>query len=239
MIGKSATAAIAAAGVLLSGCSGGTIFKKTQLGDVQVLSIDARQRLVLVGTDPRGRRIVCAEPSPDAIVARAEAFAAHGIVPVGSNAAGATNTVDAALGASSGESAASIAMRTQTIQLLRDGYYRLCEGLMNGAIEPQKYQLIVSNIDAFMAVLVAVDGLSGGGRAPAVGVVAGSTAGVIDGSPNTSTSPSVTIEQVTTNATAMIPEQAAAIRDITLTYFALVRDRNRIYRASSSEGVYK
>ena len=45
----------------------------------------------------------------------------------------------AGLGASSSETSASIGLRTQTITLLRDGLYRLCEAYMNGAVDEIQY----------------------------------------------------------------------------------------------------
>ena len=57
--------------------------------------------------------------------------------------------------------AASLAMRTQTIQLLRDGYYRLCEAYMNGAIDQHQYNIVLLNIDRVMVTLLGVDGIAG------------------------------------------------------------------------------
>ena len=57
----------------------GTIYRTTELGGHSVLSIDARQRVVvsrMVGE----KHIFCAEPSPDAIVAQAS-YATAGLDP--------------------------------------------------------------------------------------------------------------------------------------------------------------
>ena len=132
MRGVVGVAFVAALALICAACDG-TIFKTFDLKSGQSLSIDARQRLVLVSyrnvTRPDGtvvqradgspvqQQIVCTEPSPDAIVAKAAAVAASATSP----------QIAAALGASMSESAASIGIRTPTIQLLRDGLFRACE----------------------------------------------------------------------------------------------------------------
>jgi hypothetical protein len=70
------------------------------------------------------------------------------------------------------ESVASIAMRTQTIQLLRDGLYRACEAYMNGAIDQHQYNIVLLNIDRLMVTLLGVDGIAGTHVVPPVSVSA-------------------------------------------------------------------
>lgn len=165
----------------LSACSS-TIHDTARISEYDTLSIDAKQRLVLFGhSRETGRPIVCAEPSPDAIVAISAALAAQGSAtlpaePVEGEEEGGDNTFNAGLGASSSETAASIAMRTATIQVLRDGYYRFCEGLLNGTVQACDYQTIISGIDAFIATVMSVDAVGGMQRAPLVAV----TGGVVD-----------------------------------------------------------
>lgn len=90
--------------------------------------IDAEQRAVLSNqrTD-RDLRVVCAEPAPDAL----SAIAAQAGVSV--------SDISTAVSAEGGvsEAAANIGLRTQTIQTLRDGFYRVCEAYMNGLSEEQ------------------------------------------------------------------------------------------------------
>jgi hypothetical protein len=139
----------------LAGCNG-TIHRKTQLGQDTILAVDARQRLVVEGKHPvSGQRIYCAEPSPDAIVAQAASLASALEAP----GAAQGQPIKAALAAGVAESAASIGLRTQTIQLMRDGYYRLCEALVNGQIGPEEYRDIVSNIDGFILTMMAIEQL--------------------------------------------------------------------------------
>lgn len=145
--------------IALSGCN--TIHKPVSIDDGVGLAVDAKQRLVLVteqGGYTQNERVVCAEPSPDAITSIAFALSASAGTP----------EVGGAIGAGFGEAAASIGLRTQTIQLLRDGYYRLCEAYMNGTISRQQYTFALVNIDRVMVPLMAIDAIAGTPRAPAV-----------------------------------------------------------------------
>jgi hypothetical protein len=163
----------------LAGCSS-TIHDYARVGGLDTLSIDAKQRLVLVRDDPStGRRVVCAEPSPDAIVAASAALAAQGS---GTQATG--QNIRAAFGGGRSESAASIAMRTSTVQVLRDGYYRLCEGVMNGVIPPEKYKDIIAEIGPFIATIMAADAIGGSVQAPAVAISGGSITASAGGTAN-------------------------------------------------------
>ncbi len=147
-------AALAAA-MVLAGCSG-TIHRQTELGTYSILAIDARQRLVISGTrteaDGSQRQVICAEPSPDAIVAAASYFGGGITDP---------NGRQGSAGAGVSEAVGNIGLRTQTIQLLRDGYFRVCEAYLNGAIGSVEYVQIVRAIDRFMVTLVAIEAVAG------------------------------------------------------------------------------
>ncbi|MGF1508377.1 MAG: hypothetical protein ACFB9M_02620 [Myxococcota bacterium] len=130
------------------------------------VTIDAKQRFMLVGVSG-GDRIVCTEPSPDALSARAAALS-------GSLSKG---DIGAAIGTSSSESAASIGLRTQTVQLLRDAYFRLCEAYLNKALNKEQYLLALSYIDEVMIQMLVVDTVGGTPRPPPV-VVSPSLAGM-------------------------------------------------------------
>ncbi len=163
-------AVLATLSLMLAACDGSTIYKKSDLGGVHTLSIDAKQRLVLVGTrteeDGTKTRVVCAEPSPDALVAQAAVLSANGNNkgPEGQPSAGGN------VGVGLQESASSIGLRTQSIQILRDGYYRLCETYMNGAITAGEYRRMTLNLDTFINVALAIDGLGNAKSAPAVAI---------------------------------------------------------------------
>jgi hypothetical protein len=113
--------------------------------------IDAEQRAVLSNkrTDS-DHRVVCAEPAPDAL----SAIAAQAGVSVSDI----SNAVSAEGGVS--EAAANIGLRTQTIQTLRDGFYRVCEAYMNG-LSQEQYSIMLRRFQTNMIALLAIEQLTG------------------------------------------------------------------------------
>ncbi len=106
---------------LAAGCADSTIHKQSNVGGVDTLSIDAKQRVVFVGERQagHGERVTCTEPMPDALVARAAVAADSGnITQTGGPSGG------GGVSGGSSESAASLSFRNETVQMLRDGYYR-------------------------------------------------------------------------------------------------------------------
>lgn len=161
--------ALALAGLLAllaAGCDS-TIHRQANIGGVDTLSLDAKQRLMLVGnrSGHERARVTCTEPSPDALVAKAAVMAASGKAP---------NGADGGMSGGSSESAASIGFRDHTVQMLRDGYFRLCEAYLNGAIDKAQYAEMVRNIDTFMVVVSALQIVGANPVTPAVAISAGS-----------------------------------------------------------------
>ncbi len=148
MRNPSFVALIPAALLVLSACQGSTIFETVDMTENSV-SIDAKQRMI-ISTTVGDRTIVCAEPSPDALVAISQAFAAEAQV-AGKGGGGIAATLN--------ESAATIGLRTATIQLLRDGLYRACEAYRNDAISRFGYGLILSTYDDLLVTMMAIEGL--------------------------------------------------------------------------------
>lgn len=141
--------------------------------------VDAEQRAILSNPDHNngtggavdaddhgGRRIVCAEPSPDAI----SAFAAAAGVSL-SNAQQALSAET-----SLSEAAANIGLRTQTIQILRDGFYRLCESYMNG-LARDTYTINLEQYQRLMVGMLAIEQLTSTVRGPDALVAASTTGG--------------------------------------------------------------
>lgn len=171
---KSILYVVTGLGLLLSACTGSTIHTASDLGPYNTLSIDAKQRLVISGIRPStpgepAHRVICAEPSPDALVAQAAVLSAQGNYSPSSGTPAVAGGVNAGLQ----ESAASIALRTQSIQILRDGYYRLCETYLNGAIDKDTYTEVIMNLDTFINVALAIDGLSNAKSASSVAIGTG------------------------------------------------------------------
>jgi hypothetical protein len=167
----------------LGGCAN-YIFRSFDIDSGESLSLDAKQRLVLAtykGGKSGNRKIVCAEPSPDAFSATSASATANAAFTFPSLLPGGQTGTDGQSGNTSGsggiaaatsESAASIGLRTQTIQLLRDGLYRACEAYMNGAIDQHQYNIILLNIDKLMVTLLGIDAIGGTPKAPPVSIIA-------------------------------------------------------------------
>jgi hypothetical protein len=171
-------------------------------------------------------------------VARAAALAAGGNAPLPSaGGVAGQGTISAGLGASSSEAVASLGIRTQTIELLRDGYYRACEGLINGVIDDDDYAIILANIDATMIALAAVDALSVAGttRAPGVAITSGGASATAPPENATvlataggGTSSPLLIQTESATSQTMTAAQAEAIRAIALEAMKNARERQNV-----------
>jgi hypothetical protein len=141
-----------AAGIALSACGANfnSIGRRTTLPSNQqaAIHLDAQQRVVMVGRNG----VYCAEPSPDAMAAYAQA-AALGVSIVGKGAGS---------GAGSSQSDISdIGLRTQSITLMRDALYRLCEAGANGQLTDISQTQLMARSQDLTAVVVAVEQLTG------------------------------------------------------------------------------
>lgn len=135
----------ASATLLLSGCEGllfsedRTVLAKASLNN-ETLLVNADLRTIVSVTPAsipyhgrvEPRRVICAEPSPD--VAKAIATSFGGAV----SGAASRGDIDAQAAGqfskSFAEGLTQLGERMATIQLLRDGLYRACEGYANGVL---------------------------------------------------------------------------------------------------------
>jgi hypothetical protein len=164
---------VALAVLPLMGCAN-YIFRPFNIDGGNSISVDAKQRMVLVthkGGKSGDRTVVCTEPSPDAI----SALALSGSANASATLPGTQGSGSAGGSFASSEAVASIAMRTQTIQLLRDGLFRACEAYMNGAIDQHQYNVVLLNIDRLMVTLLGVDAIGGMGMVAPVAIGATSS----------------------------------------------------------------
>jgi len=130
--------------------------------------IDIKQRAifssVITTEDKNGKRItqtkVCAEPSPDALSAYAAELAAKAD----------SGKIGAEFASAFQESSSFVGLRTQSIQLLRDASYRLCESYLSGAISADEYAWSLRRFQRSMVVLLAVEQLTGAVRMPTVSI---------------------------------------------------------------------
>ncbi|MGR4975194.1 hypothetical protein ACIPQ1_20360 [Pseudomonas sp. LARHCG127] len=100
-------------------------------------------------------RIICPEPSPDALKTIA--------------ASGSASKADIAnISAAYQESGANIGLRTQSIQLLRDQLFSICQAYANGAISNEMYQMYLTRNQRNTVAILAIEQLTGAVRGPNV-----------------------------------------------------------------------
>lgn len=159
---------LAPAALLISGCSTLSLkeFAPTE-GAPKTAFVDIKQRGVFASKrKPDGATeydlIMCAEPSPDALSSIATEFAAD---------AKYKDALTATLGFSQQEAASFVGLRTQTIQLLRDGMYRLCEGYLSGALTKSDFAWLSRRYQRNMVALLTIEQLTRVAQVPAIGQV--------------------------------------------------------------------
>ena len=114
----------------------------------KAVHLDIQQRLMVMN----GLGVYCAEPSPDGLAAYAAA--------IGLSASNPANNAIAAAG-NGGSNAASIGLRTQSITLMRDAMYRVCEAYANGQIGKAQVATLLGRSQDLTAVILAVEQLTG------------------------------------------------------------------------------
>jgi hypothetical protein len=137
------------------------------------LSVDAKQRLIwgpkrhIMTLNKDGtqviaeRRIICAEPSPDALSALSANVSAQASLDIAGRGSGSGQ-----FERSFAEAVQNIGKRTVTVQVLRDGLYRACEAYANGVLDEFGYGLILNQVDNIMVKLIALESLGQGVVAP-------------------------------------------------------------------------
>ncbi len=114
----------------------------------KAVHLDAQQRVLIV----HGFGAYCSEPSPDALAAFAASLGLGASVP---------GTGAGSLAGGQQSSAASIGLRTQSITLMRDALFRMCEAYANGAIGPNQIATLLGRSQDLTAVILAVEQLTG------------------------------------------------------------------------------
>lgn len=159
------SAALGVVAAILAGCTS-AIHNQTDLKQPGINFVDARQRAVLTGgqvttTTSNGnttvedkRYITCGEPSPDVFSVLASSFG----LDVGLAPSSASDTVK--ISSALSENASTIA-RTQTINLLRESFFRTCERYMNGAISPAEMIVQSARDQRAMVSVLAIEQLTG------------------------------------------------------------------------------
>ena len=123
--------------------------KKWVKGDAVAIHLDAQQRLVLATA-----KGYCAEPSPDALSAYVATLGVGATTPSKTQAA-------VSLARVLQGSTASIGLRTQSITLMRDALYRMCEAANNGHLDKIHVTRFLRRSQDLTAVILAVEQLTG------------------------------------------------------------------------------
>ncbi|MBX5716315.1 hypothetical protein ISD95_10430 [Pseudomonas aeruginosa] len=164
--------------ILVSGCANlNSIYRTFDVAGGEGAMVDIRQRAILVAPDENtierynaeGKLVekkyknngvfVCAEPSPDAMASFAYELAAKGGYP---------GKASGELALAMQDGAAFTGVRTQSIQLLRDFGYRLCESYMSGAISAPQYDLLMRRFQKNTVALLAIEQLTGTIKSPPI-----------------------------------------------------------------------
>ena len=152
---------LTATGLLLGACAD-SMSRTTSLSDdppandALAIALDARQRLVMVGRTG----IYCTEPNPETMAAYAAALGSGaGLQADGAGAGGSPSDI------------ASIGLRTQSVTLMRDALYRLCEATANSKVSPLTAAQLLQQSQNLQAAIVAVEQLGGGASAGGSGAV--------------------------------------------------------------------
>lgn len=138
--------------------------EREDLGTAMSLTLDGSKRSILVNKK-NGR--FCSEPPPDAIAQIAAKLTASLSAPNAGVQASGTGNLDVNI--------LSLFQRSQGVQVLRDGMYRVCEAYLNEAIEAGDYRSqmvqLVSTLNYIVPVELCTKALLDGGlkSAPVMG----------------------------------------------------------------------
>ena len=125
-----------------------TISRSTSLpGEREAVHLDIHQRAIIATADK-----YCAEPSPDGLAAYAAAIG----LSVGKPASSAGSLTN-----SGSSSAASVGLRTQSITLMRDLMYRICEASANESIGQANVAVLLGQSQDLATVILAIEQLTG------------------------------------------------------------------------------
>jgi len=164
---------------LLSGCANMTDFhirENLSNGHATQTLVDAKTRAIIAvptSTSAFNGSVMatlkfCAEPSPDAL--SAIAASANGSLSVKDKA-------QIAAAFQIAETASNIGLRTQSIQLMRDSMFRLCEQTASGTLTSVQFETMFRHFQNSMVAILAIEQLTGTVRPAAVALSTGVTYG--------------------------------------------------------------
>lgn len=180
--GGNYTAFLSCVAIMLSGCAElNSIHRQSGFPAAsagKIITVDAKQRhLILapefdaVGNPTMGWRI-CAEAAPDVF----SALASSGSLSISATAD------PSGQGAFSIAETAAVIQRTQTINLLRESFYRTCERYASGAITKTQFVIQAARDQRSMVSVLAIEQLTGAVRPPSTIISGpGTTTSVLSG----------------------------------------------------------
>ncbi|MDW3711165.1 MULTISPECIES: hypothetical protein [unclassified Pseudomonas] len=125
-------------------------------------ALEAEERLLIYSERPlnnadnaRKIKVMCAEPSPDALKTLAASMNVE-------------KQEVATIAAAYSEAGANIGLRTHTIQLLRDQLFAICQGFANEGISAPAYQMMLTRNQRNTVALMAIEQLTGVLKTPSV-----------------------------------------------------------------------
>ena len=165
LVRRTVTAAALVVGIgYLSSCANlQTVGRTTPIDDGTAIHLDAQQRLVVASANG-----YCAEPSPDALSAY--------VASLGFSAPGSQTPEGASFLEALKSTTGSIGLRTQSITLMRDALYRMCEASNNGHLSDLEVAAFLRRSQDLTAVVLAIEQLTGAVAANQLALTPGSTA---------------------------------------------------------------
>jgi hypothetical protein len=155
----------------LCGCANlDSIYRPLELGsNSNAVALDVKQRAifsvsrVVKGDDGKfgDSKVICAEPSPDAL----SAYAFGGGLTAAMQGATAAAKTQAQMAIAAAETSGSIGLRTQSIQLLRDGLFSNCLAYLNTAVTREQFYELQRRSQNFTLGLLAIEQLTGAVKA--------------------------------------------------------------------------
>ena len=228
--------AVTAGGLAASACQSlgdlGSVYRETDVNDGTTLILDAEQnalvnvdRQVFSHFDPDTRQpvfidsqVICSQPAPDAAAADSLGFGAGG-----SDASGNSGGIDFA----SGQSVGGIGLRTQSVTLLRDAFFRLCEAYQNGAVDHIEYSVNLRRMENTMIAILAVEQLTGAVEGPAVSLSSSGSAAAGSSGETAGGTGAANAAPFAAPAQGSLESVADAVQSITMA--ALTQDDNLAY----------
>ena len=168
----------------LSGCANlNSIYRTLEMGDAHGVAVDAKQRGIYSSSKSvteNGKTIttsmICPEPSPDALSAYSASSGLTGAFGTPASATTPATQAQVQAAMAFAEASASIGLRTQSIQLLRDGLFSNCIAYMNSAVSAGDFYALQRRSQNFTLGILAIEQLTGAVKADQVALSTASAA---------------------------------------------------------------